>query len=317
MDFYIRFFSSLIVLFVVWVGVVLLQANNKTKMSQWVWDAYEKKSKIAKVGKKLLVVAGSNALFGIDSKMLSKELNMPVVNFGVNAGVLLPYTLYKAKEVIGAGDVVLLPLEYPMYSYDGVPNEQMIDYIFSRDFDAFFSLSLKEQFYMVWNITFKRLYEGYMALGGKSVESGLYGAHNIDNNGDQIHTDLKYKSKAMQKELDKLKANHYGAEFHQDSLSWSYLKDFVSWCERRDVEVIFIPSTLMYFDEYKNDKKERWFYENIANVVRKKGFTYVGEPYNYMYDKSYYLNTDFHLVKEGREMRTKQIILDVKGLLCN
>lgn len=315
MTFFIRFFTSLIVLFIFWVGIVYFQTSNATQMSQWVYDVYEKKTNIANniKEKKIVIVAGSNSLFGINSKMLSEAFDKPVVNFGVNAGVYLPYILYKSKKVIKKGDVVLVPLEYPMYNYDGMPNEQMIDYIYSRDRDAFFTLSLKEQFYMVWNITFKRLYDGYMAKGGKRVTAGLYGSHNVDEFGDQIGATKEAKSKPIEDELNALKPNRYGKEYDKNAKGWEYLEEFVSWCGEKDVKVIFVPSTLLKFDIYKSDKKERWFYENLSNEVKKRGWLYIGEPYTYMYDKEYYFNTDFHLTTEGRDIRTKQMIFDLKS----
>jgi len=313
--FILRFFIAFFVLFVVWIGIVFFQTGRDTRMSQWVYDVYVKKTAIADgiKGKKLVIVAGSNALFGCDSKMLSEAFDIPVVNYGVNAGVYLPYILYKARGVINSGDIVVLPLEYSMYNYDGVPNIQMIDYIFSRDRDAFFSLSAIEQFYMVWNITFKRLYDGYMTLGGTRVTAGLYGAHNVDRYGDQIGATKKAKSQAIVDELNRLKANHFGEEYNKDSLGWKYIEKFVKWCDARGVKTVFMPSTLLKFDSYFSEDKERWFYENLANEVRKKGWVYVGNPYDYMYDIKYYFNTDFHLTDEGRKMRTKRMIFDLKS----
>ena len=198
-----------------------------------------------------------------------------------------------------------------MYNYDGIPNSQMIDYIFARDKKAFYQLSLLEQFYMSWNITLERLYEGYKAKKSEAIKVGLYGAHNVDENGDQIGASLKTKSKAIAAELDALVANKYGEKFDENSLGFEYLKGFVNWCEAKGVRCIFMPSTLMYFETYKSEKKERWFYENLADVVRSKGWEFVGEPYVYMYDKKFYFNTDFHLVAEAREVRTKQMVKDL------
>lgn len=315
MRFIVTFLLTNLLLFLLWLTIVFGQTGGATKGSQWVFDVYEKKSAIAKSikGKKVVVVAGSNALFGVDSTMLSKAFDIPVVNYGVNAGVLLPYTLYKAKEVINSGDIVLLPLEYPMYNYDGVPNSQMIDYIFARDFDAFYELSLKEQFHMFWDITLKRVYDGYMAGKNTPVTSGLYGAHNVNEFGDQIGATLKTKSKAIAAELDILKANKYGEKFDKNSLGFEYIKEFISWCNSTGVKCIFIPSTIMYFDNYKGDEKEKYFYENIANVIRSKGLVFVGKPYEYMYNKKSYYNTDFHLVDSARRTRTKQMISDLKS----
>ncbi|MEA2019425.1 MAG: hypothetical protein U9N59_13385 [Campylobacterota bacterium] len=317
MKFFIQFFTTVFILFIIWIGVVFFQTQNATKSSQWVYDAYGKKTKIANniKEKKIIIVAGSNALFGIDSKKLSKTFKIPVVNFGVNAGVLLPYTLYKAKKVIKEGDIVLMPLEYPMYVYDGVPNEQMIDFIFSRDFDMFWNLTFKEQFYMVWNVTLNRIYRGLKAEGGKVVREGLFGVHHIDKNGDQTKTKKKYQNKWMKDQIYNNFAKNpesYGARYNEDSLSWSYIEKFTSWCNENNVKMIFMPSTLLKHKKYFKDKKESWFYKNLKSIIEEKGLNYVGNPYDYMYHKKYYFDSNFHLTKKGRKKRTNKMIKDLK-----
>lgn len=319
MNFFIKFFLTVCILFIAYIVVVFAQTSRPTVMSQWVYDVYEKKTAIANSinEPKIIIVSGSNALFGIDSKMLQEHFGKKVVNYGVNAGVLLPYTLYKAKEVIKPHDTVILPLEYHMYTYNGIPNEQMIDYIFSRDIKALYTLTPKEQFYMVWNITFKRLYDGYKATGGTKVTQGLYGVHNIDEFGDQLGNTQEAKSEAIATELDTHKPNNYGSLYSKDLLMWSYLDEFVLWCKSQDARVIFVPPTMLYFDTYKTDPKEKWFYENIANEIKNRGWEFVGNPYDYMYDKSSYFNTDFHLTNEARVLRTKQLINNLKLSLKN
>jgi hypothetical protein len=313
MKFFIRFFITLVVLFLLWSGVVLGQGQRATQTSQWVFDVYKKKKAYAQSidEKKIVILSGSNALFGINSKMLEDAFGVKVVNYGVNAGVLLPYMLYKSKEIIKPKDVVILPLEYHVYTYDGTPNTQMIDTIFSRDIDFFYALTPKEQFLTVWNITLERILAGYEAKGGTPVNSGLYGAHNVDARGDQIGATAAAKNEYIEKELDALMPNNYGKIYKKDALAWYYLEEFVSWCDARDVKVVFMPTTMLFFDVYKKDSKERWFYENIAKEVEAKGWSFVGEPYEYMYTKEHYFNTDFHLTSEARDMRTKQMIADL------
>lgn len=317
MRFFFYYFSLLILFFFLWVLLVYFQTSNPTNMSKWVNDVYEKKSAYAKSidGKKIIVVAGSNTLFGLDSKKISNAFNIPVVNYGVNAGVFLPYILYKAKSIINNNDIVLLPLEYPMYNYNGIPNEQMIDTIFSRDFDAFFELTLKEEFLMLWNITFNRLLKGYTDKNNIQNFKGLYGAHNINKYGDQINTDDKYKNENMKKVINQYNANKYANNFNKNALAWDYLSDFMQWCKRKNVKVIFMPSTMMYFDDYKNDLKNKEFYINLPKFIQNKKWIFIGNTYDYMYDKKYYFNTDFHLTKEGKNLRTNQMIKDLKNKL--
>jgi len=319
MKFMIAFFGTLFCCLLVWCGLVFGQSGNPTRMSQWIWDAYKKKQNISSkiVTKKIVVVAGSNALFGVDSKIVSHAFKMPVLNYGVNAGIELPLTLYEAKKVIRSSDIVLMPLEFDMYSYDGTAGVQMIDYLFSREPSFFWELSLYEQFYMLWHMDVQRVYRGYFYRGGKRVVRGLYGSHHIDENGDQINTTLKYKKKWMEDALKKhmLNPEKYGESFDRNALGWKYLQKFVKWCKARDARVIFMPSTLMKSESYFRNAKEKWFYENLANEVRKKGFVYVGKPYEYMYDISNYFNTNFHLTNKARKMRTLQMVQDLKKII--
>ena len=316
MKFFIYFLVVLFSCFVLWSGIVFGQIGGLTKSSQWIDDAYEKKESIAKDidGKKVVIVAGSNALFGIDSKLIENAFGVRVVNFGVNAGIELPLTLFIAKKVIRDGDTVLMPLEYPMYSYDGTPGVQMIDYVLSREASFFWNLSLYEQFYVLWHVDIRRVYDGYLARGGVRVSRGVYGAHHIDGYGDQIKTELKYKEPYMRSQIKKhiLSPETYGASFDRNALGWKYLDDFVTWCEGKNVKVIFMPSTLMKSKSYFDDPKERWFYENIAKEVRKKGWNYVGKPYEYMFDSSQYFNTNFHLINKARKVRTLKMIDDLR-----
>ncbi len=314
------FFGTVVLCFVCWVVLAAGQAGNPTQMSQWISDAYQKKMQIAKKieGRKIVIVAGSNALFGIDSEMLSKAFHLPVVNDAVNAGIELPCILFMGRKIIKEGDIVLMPLEYPMYSYAGKPGVQMIDFLLAREPECFWNLTWKERFYIVWHVSLKRVWEGYNGYRNTPVVSGLYGAHHIDAYGDQNGTLLAQRTESMYQEVlaHDTKPEIYGKQFDSDALGWKYLEKFVQWCQARHVKVVFMPSTLMRHERYQKDPQEKAFYTHIAQEVRKRGWTYVGDPYTYMYDKQWYLNTNFHLIDKGREMRTKQMIEDLSTLPC-
>lgn len=298
-----------------WIAIVGGQINNPTKMSQWVFDAYQKKKSLSQQiqGKKVLIVSGSNALFGIDSKLLSKHFKLPVLNYGVNAGIELPLILHLAKRAINPGDIVLAPLEYTMYLHDSKLGMQVIDYLLAREPSFFWKLSFGEQLYLLSHITLKRVVQGYNYQGGEPITKGLYGAHHIDHYGDQINTSLKFKEPYMQDVILKHQENpeRYGDIFFTNKLGWKYLEEFMKWANSNHVKIIFIPSTQMKDNSYFTNSKEKIFYENIAKEVRKRGWNYLGNPYNYMYKSSFYFNTNFHLTEQGRKIRTEQIIKDI------
>jgi len=296
-----------------WWIIVWGQIGNHTNSSQWVADVYKYKDNIKINSPKIVLVAGSNGLFGIDSKKLSKALEYPVLNDCVNAGIGLVPILSHAKRVIRENDIVIMPLEYPLYNYNSEAGEQMIDYIYAREPIILSELTLLEQFWIFWHISYNRVYRGYFDEKDKKNLRGIYGVHNIDKNGDQIKTDKKYQTQQMKAELEIADKNPetYGKEYNKNSLGWKYIKKFISWCKQRKVKVIFVPSTLMNNSFYHKDEKENWYYKNFHQIAKSKGLNYIGVPFDYMYDKSLYFNTNFHLNNRGREIRTEKLIKDL------
>ncbi len=314
---FIKFYILFLVLaLLVWGLMILGQVGKPTKSSQWVWDVSKKKEHYAATlqSKKLVLVSGSNALFGVDSVMLSKAFGYPVVNDAVNAGIGLPSILMQGQRIIRENDIVILPLEYPLYSYDGKPGIQMIDYLYARAPWMLKKLTWSEQLWLFWHVSFKRLLAGYGDGEESPVTQGLYGAHHINIYGDQINTEKSSQSEAMKEEIKRHQEHPetYSDSFDTQALGWEYLTSFVTWCEARNVTVIFMPSTLMYHPSYKDDKKERAFYENIVHEVKRRGWNYAGIPSAYMYGAEAYLNTNFHLNDEGRKRRTLQMIKELQ-----
>ena len=137
---YIKFFYGLFVgIFVgglFWTLLVYGQLGNPTLSSQWVYDVYKKKQTIAESivsSPRILLIGGSSVMFGINSKMLESHFGIKTINYGVNAGLLLPYTLYAAKKILRRGDFAVVSLEYPMFNYSGDINTQIISFILSRE----------------------------------------------------------------------------------------------------------------------------------------------------------------------------------------
>ena len=61
---------------------------------------------------KIVIIAGSNGQFSINSRMIHKSFNMPVVNtsFHAGMGIRMQFELY--KDLLRKGDVVIFCPEY-------------------------------------------------------------------------------------------------------------------------------------------------------------------------------------------------------------
>jgi hypothetical protein len=85
----------------------------------WLVEAIMIKDARAKAikGRKVIIIAGSNALFGVDSENLERLIGIPVVNFATHAGLSLDFHISIALKYAARGDIVLMPMEFDYYSY--------------------------------------------------------------------------------------------------------------------------------------------------------------------------------------------------------
>jgi len=317
MPFCLGLLAGLLTAALLWIGAIAGQLSNPTPTSSWVYHAYMLKQRLADTiaTPKILIVSGSNALFGIASETLIDTYKRPVVNFAVNAALLLPYILYRSKTALHAGDIVLLPLEYPLYIYDGEPNGQLLDYMAARDPAFFQQLSIQEQARLLWAFPIERIWQGYHSSDTQPPVTSLYGIHNIaPSTGDQLNTSRSQRVDAVLREWEGLasKPPHtYGKDDRPDNLAWRYLRDYVAWARKRGVCLIFIPSSFMDRPSYHIDSIERAFYSGLPDKIRALGAAYVGSPFDYMYDMDAFFNTEYHLIAEARTRNTRQLILDL------
>ena len=150
--------------------------------------------------------------------------------------------------------------------------------------------------------------EGYLQTGRKAIDYGLYGAHHIDDNGDQKANSLKDIGKEERAALAAIKPERYGREYHKDAISWRYLEAFEKWARRNGICTIYTPPVFMDNPLYHNDAVERAFYENLPQEARKHGLRFVGNPYEFMYPKEWFFNTDYHLNAEARRKHTARLV---------
>jgi hypothetical protein len=65
--------------------------------------------------KKIIVAAGSNVLFSVDTNMISAALGRPALNLGLTASLPLTFILQEVDRLAEKDDIVILPLEPDYY----------------------------------------------------------------------------------------------------------------------------------------------------------------------------------------------------------
>jgi len=314
-----RFYAAaalgFVLLTLAWVAGLAAQLGAPTPTSRWVFEAYQKKDRIAAAtpAPRILIVAGSSALFGLDSAALSRAWGRPVVNLAVNAGLGLRYILWQARQVARAGDSILLPLEYALYVDDDRPNAQIVDYAIARDRSYWRDLPAWRKAWFAAALSPDRWWMGLRRLGDPPVAAGLYGGHHIDALGDQTHTSPADRSPQDAADVAASRVWDYGAQAGSSRGGWPELAAFARWAGNSRVCLIAVPPSLLSQPRYVDDPVERAFYDGLPARVAGLGIPYFGHPRDFMYPADWFFNTDYHLQDWARREHTRRI-LDIQGL---
>lgn len=295
---------------VLWIVGIKYQLGSATPSSRWVFDAYQHKIHAAQQinTPRVLVVAGSNALFGIDSGMLENFWQRPVVNLGVNAGLGLPYILDVSRRVSRPGDIIIMPMEYALYLDDGKANAQIIDYVMARDLDYWRSMSRLDQLKFAAGLSAERWLQGLRHLPDAPVTSGTYGAHHLDARGDQTHSGIADRNAADIAAVAATKAWNYGHRANTETGGWKIMAKYAQWAKANDICLIAVPTVLLHHAQYDDEQEEQAFYTQLPHRLQQLGLEYLGQPRDFMYPADWFFDTDHHLQDWAREKHTARLI---------
>jgi hypothetical protein len=224
----------------------------------------------------------------------------------------MDYILYQSKKILKPHDIAILPLEYSFYQVDGLPSEVYIDYIFSRDVEYFKSLPFLSQISIVFSTSFERLFNGYKYfITSLKKTSGVYGIQNINKYGDQINIDFNQMTEndfifLNSLNYKRLKSSNISKEFEK------LMNEYIQWANDNQIKVVFMPPNYMHFTYYDSNEYLE-FLNNIYRFYQDKNLIFIGDSKKYMYEKNLYYNSVYHLNDKGVEIRTNQIINDLKN----
>lgn len=288
---------------------VLYQVGAPTESSRWISEIYQIKSSIADSIKvpKLVLVSGSNTHFGISCETISTETGVPCVNGGTHMGLGTTYILHQARLWLKPGDLVLLPLEYEFYQDRGIPNHLIIDYIFARDIKYLLSVDLVAKLHFLLGISLERLQQGILGklhppqpltTGYQSQSVNKYGDETINRQADMTEKHYQILNNSTPIRIETSQMSRYAI---------NEISKFIIWCQKKDIKPIATWPNTLKFDIYQEPVKQEFLHE-IEKFYDGMKVTVLGKPEDFMYDKSMFYDTSYHLNDRGVRDRTKQII---------
>ena len=296
-----------------WLLMLAGQLGRPVPNTHWVEKAYEYKLAQANAIEqpKVLVVAGSAAMFGVDSTAVAEALGRPVVNLGVNAGILPPYIQSYARQAIKPGDWVVLPVEYPMFHGRYSINMPFIDYWWGHPGFRQLDVNLVQLAQVFWLTPALRAVDGYRGLPSGFKVSGLYGPQNLDLHGDQVNTQSSQQEVWMRELVERSGVERYGAQAHGWNANWASWKALADEVTAAGGCAVFVPPPMLDRADYHQGEEGR-YYAALPEQARSHGLNYVGSPLDTLYPMDRFFDTNYHLNAAARTLYTRHLIELVK-----
>lgn len=300
-----------LLIFVILIYLILCSRFSYTpNMIIWDKESYDLKDNISKniEEQKIVILSGSNGHFGISAEEMTKELGIKTVNYALDFS-LGTYSFEKAKKILKKGDIVFMPLEYEFYWYNekNFFDEQpaYARYILTYDKEYYSNLSiLKKMRYTL--VQFDDLLCNIMSR--YILPTQVYESKTINQFGDETN----YSNPSSLENINPLSIPEDFSLNKYDGPK--KILEFADWCKENNVHLIAsFPSTI-YFEEYKN-KEYQDFLSKIIRFYSIEKIDLLGNPEDFFYEKNLFYDTIYHLNQEGKKVRTKFIIDELKLII--
>lgn len=284
----------------VWVGVAFSHFGRHTNASYGLCRLVEAKRTIARRADepKVLFVAGSSAIRGLDAARVHRATGINLVNFGLHAGLPPGVMLHEAKKVLEPGDAAILGFEYTAYTRTG-PTSRGIDFVYGCGESYFDQAPWDARLMILFGLSplqvvkpFVQSPRAYFAKWGR--DETAFGPRG----------DLP---PAAFDRPDPRRVQAYGPEpigIAEGGTGAREVAAFIDWAAEQGVDVFATwPNTIEFptYEDHPGFEEVRDFYDELDVPV-------IGQPQDAMFPKSLHYNTNYHLKVEGVRLRTERFI---------
>jgi hypothetical protein len=269
---------------------------------EWTNYVVKKERIIRMIGDrpKIILDGGSATLYGVRAKDLEEAFGIPAVNNALCAGFDLDYIFYGLKKVARRGDIVILPLEYELFFYDGSTSSFKASYILSNDREYFLhALPWGEKFdYFRHIIGFSKVFKAAKKSHSKRPRPWPLGM--LNENGDIIGNVGKHNLAGLGP------APAEPGEI-RETKGLALIKEFSRWAKANGVTVYVSYANRVYSKDIER-KEFREYYPKLKRYLTNNGIAVLGTPYDFFFPEELFYDTLYHLNETGTTLRTQRLI---------
>lgn len=252
-------------------------------------------------GPKIVLIGNSNLSFGINSELLEQELNMPVVNMGLHGSAGNAFHEEMAKQNVCPGDIYVVC--HSEFDDCDTLDDPVIDWLALEDNISMWRLIRpKDIKSMLWNfpIYLKKCLPLYSSGTGNQDDHGMYSRSAFNVYGD--NATLRIGSAFT--EIVPVKCPKV------NDIASSRINELNGYLKERGASLVIAAYPIG--NGYKTDDVLQFlrFQEELQN---KLDCPVISNYIDYMYDYTYFYDANYlHLNTEGANIRTRQLINDIK-----
>ncbi len=258
---------------------------------------------------RIIVVAGSSALYGIESSYMEKQFknDYTVVNFGTNGNMNIPFYLDAITPFLTKNDIVVFaPEQYGAYAYhtNGNPELPMATFQgISSCYNLFENIDAS---------TYTKVFDSIGQYCTQTAKMPQLTWQDYDKTLDKLGNHALVPSKMNSPDF-RYGANGY-FRFNQTVIPAQYIPNLnriIDKAANTGAKIVF-----SYPPHNKNNIENSSLNESAYNSYNKWisetiHCQLISDVRNYIYGGEYFANTDYHLNTVGRELHTKQLAKDL------
>lgn len=306
-------FGSLLLLLAWFLFFVILPDD----YSETLAIVYQKQAYLSKsASPKIILLGGSNVLLGVDSALLEQRLGRPVVNMAIHARIPLLMQMNQIESFLASNDLIILPLEYLYYVYpDGstVVIAHLLD-IYPQGIlflDPVNQKALPEIVKNIFQMRYDRLKKAAAVRfpsWGELLDTGNHLAQSLLSQftprGDfEAHLDRAGLPVAPQPLLQMDQFNPRTLQIINEMALRAQQKGSMT--------VLTFPSARQS-NCLATQPALQQLYQRLQSNLQ---VPLVGTPECYCFPDEMFFDTEYHLLREGRRIRTEQMAVDLKAFI--
>jgi hypothetical protein len=293
-------------------GLAYWVQGSAPESGRWTAEILAKKRVAAERGPKLLIVGGSNALFGFSAERIERKYGITAANLGSHAGLGLRYILDFARPFVKPEMIVVMPIEYSFYER---PRGSMVEFLqlVGYDFPYFRSLSFLQQIdvltgteWVAWPVVIKA-----KLVGGEPYSNG-YQSRTINAYGDETANRMEMRNPRV---VARLAAIKKGGRYTVSPEAIAVIGEFAEFARQRGARaVVTFPNILRNTVDFDANKS---FFADLAREFAALDIPLIGSPEASAFDIGYVFDTPFHQTREGQAAASDRLVSDLRhaGLL--